>query len=36
MRTNERPTLTPMGSFNKLTGIGGTGPKDAISKKQSF
>jgi hypothetical protein len=36
MRTYERPTLTPVGSFNKLTGLGGTGPKDAVTKKQSL
>jgi len=34
MRTYERPTLTPAGSFKKLTGLGGTGPKDAVTKKQ--
>jgi hypothetical protein len=36
MRTYERPTLTPAGSFKKLTGLGGTGPKDVVTKKQSF
>jgi hypothetical protein len=36
MRTYERPTLTPAGSFKKMTGIGGTGPKDALTKKQSL
>ena len=36
MRTYERPTLTPAGSFKKLTGIGGTGPKDAVTKKQTL
>jgi len=36
MRTYERPTLTPAGSFKMLTGIGGTGPKDAVTKKQSL
>ena len=35
MRTYERPTLMPAGSF-KMTGIGGTGPKDALTKKQSL
>lgn len=36
MRPYERPTLTSAGSFKKLTGIGGTGPKDAVTKKQSL
>jgi hypothetical protein len=36
VRTYERPTLTRLGSFKKLTGIGGTGPKDAVTKKQSL
>jgi hypothetical protein len=36
MRPYERPTLIPAGSFKKLTGIGGTGPKDAVTKKQSL
>jgi hypothetical protein len=36
MRTYERPTLTPAGSFKKLTGLGGTGPKDVVTKKQSL
>jgi hypothetical protein len=36
MRTYERPTLTRAGSFTKVTGIGGTGPKDALTKKQSL
>jgi hypothetical protein len=36
MRPYERPTLTLAGSFKKLTGIGGTGPKDAVTKKQSL
>ena len=35
MRPYERPTLTAVGSFKKMTGIGGTGPKDALTKKQS-
>jgi Family of unknown function (DUF5972) len=34
MRTYERPTLTAAGSFKKLTGLGGHGPKDALVKKQ--
>jgi hypothetical protein len=36
MRTYERPTLMLAGSFKKLTGIGGSGPKDALTKKQSL
>jgi hypothetical protein len=36
MRTYERPTLMPAGWFKKMTGIGGTGPKDALTKKQSL
>ena len=36
MRPYERPTLTAAGSFKKMTGIGGTGPKDALTKKQSL
>jgi hypothetical protein len=36
MRPYERPTLMLAGSFKKLTGLGGTGPKDAVTKKQSF
>jgi len=36
MRTYERPTLMLAGSFKKMTGIGGTGPKDALTKKQSL
>ena len=36
MRTYERPTLMLAGSFKKLTGIGGSGPKDAVTKKQSL
>jgi hypothetical protein len=34
MRTYERPTLTPAGSFKKVTGMGGHGPKDFLVKKQ--
>jgi hypothetical protein len=34
MRTYERPTLTPAGSFRKVTGTGGHGPKDFLTKKQ--
>jgi hypothetical protein len=36
MRTYERPTLTAAGSFKKVTGVGGHGPKDFLVKKQSF
>jgi hypothetical protein len=34
MRTYERPTLTPVGSFKKVTGMSGTGPKDVALKHQ--
>lgn len=34
MRTYERPTLTKVGCFKKVTGLGGHGPKDAVTKKQ--
>jgi hypothetical protein len=34
MNTYERPTLTPAGSFKKVTGTGGHGPKDFLVKKQ--
>ena len=34
MHTYERPTLTLAGSFKKMTGTGGTGPKDFLVKKQ--
>ena len=34
MRTYERPTLTKAGSFKKVTGIGGSGPRDAIGRHQ--
>jgi Family of unknown function (DUF5972) len=34
MRQYERPTLTPAGSFKKVTGLGGSGPRDTVSKKQ--
>jgi Family of unknown function (DUF5972) len=34
MRTYERPTLTAAGSFKKLTGIGGFGPRDFLMKRQ--
>ena len=30
----ERPTLTPAGSFTKLTGLNGQGPKDTLTKHQ--
>jgi hypothetical protein len=36
MRTYERPTLTPAGSFKKLTGIGGSGPRDMFFRHQSL
>jgi Family of unknown function (DUF5972) len=34
MRTYERPTLTRAGNFAKVTGLGGSGPPDAVSKFQ--
>jgi Family of unknown function (DUF5972) len=34
MGTYERPTLTPAGSFKKVTGMGGFGPRDVLTKKQ--
>jgi hypothetical protein len=34
MQTYERPTLTSAGSFKKVTGTGGSGPKDFLTKKQ--
>jgi hypothetical protein len=36
MRPYERPTLTAAGSFKKLTGLGGSGPKDTLGKHQSL
>ena len=35
MRTYERPTLTVAGSFKKMTGIGGFGPRDFLVKRQA-
>jgi len=34
MRSYERPTLTAAGSFKKVTGAGGSGPRDLITRKQ--
>jgi hypothetical protein len=34
MRTYERPTLTLAGSFRKMTGVGGFGPRDFLVKRQ--
>jgi hypothetical protein len=34
MRTYERPTLTAAGSFVRLTGAGGHGPRDVLFKHQ--
>ena len=34
MRTYERPTLMKAGSFKKLTGESGSGPRDAILRHQ--
>ncbi len=36
MLTYERPTLTKAGSFIKLTGLGGQGPKDTLVKHQAL
>jgi hypothetical protein len=36
MRTYERPTLTRTGSFTKLTGLGGGGPRDVLGRHQTF
>jgi hypothetical protein len=36
MRTYERPTLTKVGSFTKVTGIGGRGPRDVLVRHQMF
>ena len=35
MRVYERPTLTMAGSFKKVTGIGGSGPRDTFFRHQS-
>jgi hypothetical protein len=35
MRTYERPTLTAAGSFKKMTGIGGFGPRDFLVRRQA-
>jgi hypothetical protein len=34
MRTYERPTLTKAGSFKKVTGLGGSGPRDVLGRHQ--
>jgi hypothetical protein len=34
MRPYERPTLTKAGSFTKVTGLGGRGPRDPVAKHQ--
>jgi hypothetical protein len=36
MRAYERPTLTKAGSFTKVTGLGGRGPRDPIAKHQQL
>jgi hypothetical protein len=36
MRPYERPTLTKAGSFTKVTGLGGRGPRDPIAKHQAL
>lgn len=34
MRTYERPTLTAIGSFAKMTGLGFQGPRDLLFRHQ--
>jgi hypothetical protein len=34
MRTYERPTLIKAGSFRKVTGLGGHGPRDYLVRHQ--
>jgi Family of unknown function (DUF5972) len=34
MRPYERPTLTKAGSFKKLTGCSGSGPRDTVTRHQ--
>jgi hypothetical protein len=34
MRPYERPTLTAAGSFKRITGATGTGPRDTLNNKQ--
>jgi hypothetical protein len=34
MRPYERPTLTKAGSFKRLTGLSGHGPRDMLVKHQ--
>ena len=36
MRTYERPTLTKAGSFKKITGTSGWGPRDFLFKHQQL
>jgi hypothetical protein len=36
MRTYERPTLTKTGAFKKVTGLGGSGPRDVAFRHKSF
>lgn len=36
MRTYERPTLTRLGSFRRLTGLGGSGPRDTLVRHQAL
>jgi hypothetical protein len=36
VRTYERPTLTRIGSFKELTGLGGSGPRDVAMRHQSL
>jgi Family of unknown function (DUF5972) len=34
MRTYERPTLRAVGSFTRLTGLSGRGPRDLLLRHQ--
>jgi hypothetical protein len=36
MRPYERPTLTAAGSFKKVTGLGGYGPRDVTARHQAL
>jgi Family of unknown function (DUF5972) len=36
VRIYERPTLTRLGAFKKLTGLGGSGPKDTLVRHQAL
>lgn len=36
VRSYERPTLTRIGSFKAVTGLGGSGPRDVVMRHQSL